>query len=485
MNFRGFRSIGEYESECARFGYTTRRVPFHGPEGACFVLLTAPPGHPTGSSVQAWTLFSADETKELLDGVVSGGMFFKAHAHEGGPGYIRDGLDVNFLGKLYSHGYYPDNFEDVRAIAQGEPISTDHPIYDRYPEKKREIEKQNNEKGDLTMKKYYGSYTTEAAKALKGYNRLVCQIAEDGTIYICNGYLIFSLTGDEYDAVARPVAQCDAGNWTMDKDGKHDGADVDLHKLFSDAVQAVKDAAPLRRSALLVDAGKGHVAACYYSYGQSYDQAFAQFIDRRYTAALADHAVLRSVGSVSAAVAFADDLPFAMILPIKPDPKNVRAVEAYFGANQSVVIKDQRIDQLRDQNADLCNQFSAKDEELTQAQNEVKLLKAQIAQQADAMRAQLAQNSKLEDQLSALREQLAQQVAEPATVESKPEPKTTAELIAARWSQVYGLTATVKGAQTAAPVVWLDGDAQPHAKEIEAEGGKWSNKRNAYYFRVA
>jgi hypothetical protein len=138
MEFNGFRSISQYESECARFGYTTRRVPFHGPEGACFVLFTAPPGHPSGTSVQAWNLFTADETKELLDGVVSGGAFFKAHADERGPGYIRDGLDVNFLGKLYAHGYYPDNFEDVRAIAQGEPVSIDHPVYDRYPDKKRE-----------------------------------------------------------------------------------------------------------------------------------------------------------------------------------------------------------------------------------------------------------------------------------------------------------------------------------------------------------
>ena len=37
----------------------------------------------------------------------------------------------------------------------------------------------------------------------------------------------------------------------------------------------------------------------------------------------------------------------------------------------------------------------------------------------------------------------------------------------------------------AAPVVWLSGDTKPHAKAIEADGGKWSGKKNAYYFRVA
>ena len=65
------------------------------------------------------------------------------------------------------------------------------------------------------------------------------------------------------------------------------------------------------------------------------------------------------------------------------------------------------------------------------------------------------------------------------------EPKTAAEIIAARWAEVDGLTATIKGATTAAPVVWLAGDTKPHAKAIEADGGKWSGKKNAYYFRVA
>jgi hypothetical protein len=48
-----------------------------------------------------------------------------------------------------------------------------------------------------------------------------------------------------------------------------------------------------------------------------------------------------------------------------------------------------------------------------------------------------------------------------------------------------GLTATIKGAQTGAPVVWIAGDTKRHARTIKAEGGRWSCKRSAYYFRVA
>lgn len=73
----------------------------------------------------------------------------------------------------------------------------------------------------------------------------------------------------------------------------------------------------------------------------------------------------------------------------------------------------------------------------------------------------------------------------PAQLAELVQATYTAEIIAARWAEVDGLTATIKGATTAAPVVWLAGDTKPHEKEIEAAGGKWSGKKNAYYFRVA
>lgn len=89
MEYQGFRSISEYERECARLSYKTRRVPFHDDNGKFFALVTSCPGHPTGTSVEAWTLFDAAETAQVLDGVING-------------------LDVNYLGKLASHGYYPE-----------------------------------------------------------------------------------------------------------------------------------------------------------------------------------------------------------------------------------------------------------------------------------------------------------------------------------------------------------------------------------------
>ncbi|MCM1296360.1 MAG: hypothetical protein NC311_12545, partial [Muribaculaceae bacterium] len=48
-----------------------------------------------------------------------------------------------------------------------------------------------------------------------------------------------------------------------------------------------------------------------------------------------------------------------------------------------------------------------------------------------------------------------------------------------------GLSCTVKGAQTAAPVLWIDGDPGTRKPDLEALGAKWSGKRSAWYIKAA
>ena len=104
-----------------------------------------------------------------------------------------------------------------------------------------------------------------------------------------------------------------------------------------------------------------------------------------------------------------------------------------------------------------------------------------------AQLAELVQAAYTAEQIAARRANVAITVDEGSadTAEDIFTAMLAAEIIAARWAEVDGLTATIKGATTAAPVVWLAGDTKPHEKEIEAAGGKWSGKKNAYYFRVA
>ena len=306
------------------------------------------------------------------------------------------------------------------------------------------------------MKKFTGRYTTNTAKALKGSERILCQVSEDGTIYICNGFLLCTMNAPEYAATVQPLTCCEPGAWTFDKDGKHEDEahKLDLVKLFADTVRDTADAAPLARAPFTVQAKKAP-AACYYNA----DADFAAIYDTKCIDALHPAAQLRTTSAISAALAYINDEPFAVVMPIRAEPNAARAIKAFFTEAAEDNTKTGEADKLR--------------AELAQAQEEAAALRGDLYRAANEI-------DELKNKLAELHETKTEQPAE-----QKPEPKTAAEIIAARWADVDGLTATIKGATTAAPVVWLAGDTKPHEKEIEAAGGKWSGKKNAYYFRVA
>ena len=56
--------------------------------------------------------------------------------------------------------------------------------------------------------KFTGRYTAATAKALKGSPRLVCQVTEDGTIYVCNGFLLCTMNPPEYAATVQGFTCC-------------------------------------------------------------------------------------------------------------------------------------------------------------------------------------------------------------------------------------------------------------------------------------
>ena len=306
------------------------------------------------------------------------------------------------------------------------------------------------------MKKFTGRYTTNTAKALKGSERILCQVSEDGTIYICNGFLLCTMNAPEYAATVQPLTCCEPGAWTFDKDGKHEDEahKLDLVRLYTDMLKTNADAQPLQRSPLTVQTPKA-AAVCYYNAAAD----FAAIYDTKFIAALHPAAQLRAASAISAAVAYCDNEPFAVVLPIKAEPETVRAVRAFFTEADGNNAKTGEADKLRAELAQSQEEAAALRGDLYRAANEITELKNKLAEQHETKSEQPAAET--------------------------VEPKTAAEIIAARWAEVDGLTATIKGAATAAPVVWLSGDTKPHAKAIEADGGKWSGKKNAYYFRVA
>lgn len=303
------------------------------------------------------------------------------------------------------------------------------------------------------MKKFTGNYTTEAGKVLKGSERLICAVAAEDEIYISNGYVLYKMNRFEYAATIQPVTCCEPGNWRMNKTGERTEENgMDLAKLFADTLKTAGNSDALTRCPLAVQIDNKTTAATYYAA----EADFTALFNTKFISALTPSAALRSAGPVSAAIAYAADKPFAIVLPIKPKAEAARAVKAYFTEADN---KTAEADKLRAQ----VEQLRA---ELRQAQHEIECQSAELAEAA----------RRAEHKTEQPHEDAPRQPAE---------PRTAAELIASRFADMDGVSVTIKGAQTAAPVVWLSGETEKHADKIEAAGAKWSNKKSAWYVRVA
>lgn len=297
----------------------------------------------------------------------------------------------------------------------------------------------------------YSSYTTSLTRSLKGTERLHCRIdEEDKAVFVCNGYFLVKLTPAEYDALVRPITQRDAGNYILNADGSTAPDPLEMGKLLTDtAREAVHDLAPAPFIVAPNDKRSKATISPYYSESGDFVAGF----NSDYAAIIDPSIPRKSKGAISPMVVFSGDEPQAMILPVRIDETKSRvpaAVRAYFTEKP----QDAAIERAHGQ-------------EITRLQNVIDAKNEQI----EALTARLN----------------AQPEAQPEPVEEAPQEQTPADKAAAlveKLAALDGITATVKGAQTAAPVVWLDGEADAHKEKIEAMGGKWSSKRSAWYFRI-
>lgn len=313
------------------------------------------------------------------------------------------------------------------------------------------------------MKKFTGSFTPDASKALKGSQRLICRTDKDGVAYVTNGFTAYKMFPHEYAAIVQPVTCCEAGNYSIQNGEKRDEVDFNLEKTFLDSVKAANDTGDMARCPLVLTLDKKRTAAAYYNA----EKDFVALYDTRYISALCPGFTLRAPGPTAAAVAYSNGEPFALVLPVRPDDKATRAVKAYF--TQTAEDTTNETEQLRAEIARL-------QDKLNQAETGAAALAERLQQQADELEALRTAAEHNSDSQNETGDEIQ---PAPASV------KSAAEIIAERFANMDGVTATIKGAHTTAPVVWLSGDTEKHADEIKAAGAKWSGKKSAFYVRVA
>lgn len=318
------------------------------------------------------------------------------------------------------------------------------------------------------MKKFTGNYTSDAGKALKNADRLFCRIDDSGNIYLCTGYFVYRMNAYEYSANAQPVTKCDAGNWNIERGEKREAgpADFDVVRVFRDTVKACTGSA-LERCPAEFPVDKG-VLSSYYNASAG----FAAFYNRLYMAGIAQGLTIRANGATHPAVFFdANGEAVAMVLPVKAKAEAARAVKAYFAEQ----------DKPAETNAAELDSLRA---ELDAARNASRAAEIEREEMLHKLAEQAAEIETIRAELDKRNAEQAAPV-EQAADETPADVKSAAEVIAARCAELDGVQAVIKGATTAAPVVWLAGDTKKHAAALEAAGAKWSGKRSAYYIRVA
>lgn len=325
--------------------------------------------------------------------------------------------------------------------------------------------------------KYYGYFTKKAAQAIKG-DRIMCRTYDDGkTIYLCNGYVLFKCTPVDYEAIFRAALGRDPGDWSLNKNVAGP-CETDLRDM-------------MEKSARTADHKMQRVGLEFLTGGKAAAATIAE--DRKFTA-LFNPAFLESVtdcdlysaGKASAAIYAREGIPVALIMPVRIDEAQDRTIRAFVDAPEK---EDRPAD-----NDKIRALEAEKDAETARADaltNELVTLRAaleksqaeavELSQELEAVKQQLVREAAPVDR-SRLAE-LVEAAAAEYHAEKAAEAMTPAQKAVAR-VEALGLTATIKGAQTASPVVWING-GEDRAEDLKKAGAVWSGKRGAFYIRVA
>ena len=285
------------------------------------------------------------------------------------------------------------------------------------------------------MKKSASIFTPALTKALKTRPTVIqCQTDGEYT-YISNGFFLVKLLPHEYDEFVRPVTQRDPGSWTIDEKGQPtERKPLDLSRTLSD-FDSRSDLSAMAHTPFTfsMEAKKAYSVTAFCSA----NNGFVSFFDTKYTAMVSfDRVNLGGASPASPMIVSHNGKPVALLLPVRVDNPSITAAVLADSTSKYPKAKT-----------------TAPDPQLAAALEEVERLREELKQ---------------------------------AKAHAAPEqPANKAAAVLAALESLDGITATVKGAQTSAPVVWIGGTVEAHKTTLEKLGAKWSGKRSAYYIQAA
>ena len=232
-----------------------------------------------------------------------------------------------------------------------------------------------------------------------------------------------------------PVTQRDPGSWTIDEKGQPtERKPLDLSRTLSD-FDSRSDLSAMAHTPFTfsMEAKKAYSVTAFCSA----NNGFVSFFDTKYTAMVSfDRVNLGGASPASPMIVSHNGKPVALLLPVRVDNPSITAAVLAYSTSKYPKAKT-----------------AAPDPQLSAALEEVERLREELKQ---------------------------------AKAHAAPEqPVNKAAAVLSALESLDGITATVKGAQTSAPVVWIGGTVEAHKTALEKLGAKWSSKRSAYYIQAA
>lgn len=289
---------------------------------------------------------------------------------------------------------------------------------------------------------------------------------KNGVIYAATDHLAVILTAEQYTTHVYPITHRAPADYRYCNGEERHDKPLDIVTLFTRCVKENTNGGVLEPCPLVLqDKGARRLVEFYHNP----DGDALEVYDQAYTSAFGD-CIFFSAHNTAGAMAVFDKIPVGFVLPInfKSDsPRcaaHLRAVRAWF-ADAPEVVESQEVQNLR-------AALNAAQQEQAQLEEDVHQLRRRLQDEHNARVAA---------------EQQAKQAKPAANSSENPNttPTTTAQELAKKFSALAGITATIKGAQTSIPIVWLSGDVEKNKAAIVNAGGKWSAKRAAYYIRCA
>ena len=325
------------------------------------------------------------------------------------------------------------------------------------------------------MKKQQSIFTAELTRQLRLARKNSSLIINNhnGVIYAASGYFAAIVTADEYDRFVRPVTNRDPGTYRLRGDDLNDApaSVLDVSQVVKSALEQNKGCDPLTPCPLSLDDPHGRL--CLY---RNDSTGNTHAFQASYTAIFSG-CTLIAASPLTPAIVLYNGNPVGLVMPVKLNTdkptigSTVRAIRAFYNDAPATTGG---------------GGAAALRAELDKANARAKSAEQQAALDRKASADKIAELEKALESLHSALSTATTATPAPAPAPTTPpalicDPKTIADKLAA----LPGITATIKGAQTAVPIVWLTGSVKRHRAAIEQAGGKWSNKRAAYYIRCA